>query len=240
VPGGYGAAPGGYGPTGIPGAPVAWAPPATAYGATGLEVPGAIGLRFAGVLHRLLAYWLDAILVGIVVGITAGIAGAAAGSGTTAALITVVITIGAEFLYFVGLWTSAGRATLGMQVMKLQIGSAADGRTLSIGQAVIRWAALGLPFQALYNLPGAAALAGLAGLWALVLLITTAVSPTRQGLHDRFAGSAIVQPVGAQTPATACLVLLILLIVLPLIAVFALILLGGQMSTILSDIGSSV
>ena len=33
--------------------------------------------------------------------------------------------------------------------------------------------------------------------WAVALLVTTVSSPTKQGLHDRFAGSAIVQPTGA-------------------------------------------
>ncbi len=225
---------------GIPGAPVAWAPPVNVSGPNGPEVPGAAGLRYAGVLHRLLAYWLDAILVGLGVGIFAGIAGAAAGGGRAEALITVVITIGVEFLYFVGMWTSQGRATIGMRLMKLQIGSAADGRTLSLGQATVRWVALGLPFQALYALPETAPLGALAGLWTLLLLVSTAISPTRQGVHDRLAGSAIVQPIGARTAAFGCLVLLVVLFLLPVLAVIALILLGGDVSTILSAVGESV
>jgi hypothetical protein len=36
-------------------------------------------------------------------------------------------------------------------------------------------------------------------LWSIVLLVTTAVSPTKQGLHDRFANSAIVQPIGGSS-----------------------------------------
>ena len=157
-----------------------------------------------------------------------------------ATLISAVVYIGLEFLYFVGLWTSGDRATLGMRVMKLQIGNAFDGRTLTMSQAVTRWFALGLPFQAAGFVPQLAAIAGLAGLWTLVLLISTAVSPTRQGIHDRIANSAIVQPIGASTPAVACLLLLILLLVVPLIAIVALVFLGGQVSTILSAVGESV
>ncbi|OGO57736.1 MAG: hypothetical protein A2V85_18445 [Chloroflexi bacterium RBG_16_72_14] len=148
--------------------------------------------------------------------------------------------IGIEFLYFVGLWTSSSRATLGMRLMKLQIGNAFDGRTLTMTQAVTRWLALGLPFQATGFVPQLAAIAGLAGLWTLVLLISTAVSPTRQGVHDRIANSAIVQPIAASTPAVACLVLVLLLVLVPLIAIVALILLGSQVSAILSAVGESV
>jgi uncharacterized RDD family membrane protein YckC len=193
------------------------------------------------VLGRVLAYWLDGILVGLGAGLVAGIIGEIAGSGRTASLITAVVYLGLEFLYFVGLWTSSGRATLGMRLMKMQIGNAFDGRTLTMTQATLRWAALGLPFQAVYLLPPpASAIGGLLALWLLVLLVSTAISPTRQGLHDRIANSAIVQPIGASTPAVACLVVLLLLVVVPIIAIIALIFLGGQVSTILSETGTSV
>jgi hypothetical protein len=76
---------------------------------TGLEVPGAPGLRFGSVLHRFIAYFIDGIIVGIGAGILAGIAGALSG-GSLAGLITMVIFLGAEFLYFVGFWTSGSRA----------------------------------------------------------------------------------------------------------------------------------
>ena len=245
-PPGYGAQPPGYGAAqpgyGAPqGAPVTWAPPSTTYAPTGLEVPGVAGLRFGGTLHRVIAYWIDGILIGIAASILAGIAASAAsGSTAIATLITAVVYIGMEFLYFVGMWTSGSRATLGMRVMKLQIGNAFDGKTLTMTQAVTRWFALGLPFQAAGFVPQLAAIAGLAALWSLVLLVSTAVSPTRQGVHDRIANTAIVQPIGASTPAVACLVLLLLLLLVPLISIVALILLGGQVSAILSAVGESV
>jgi uncharacterized RDD family membrane protein YckC len=238
-PPGYGAQPPGYGAP--QGAPVAWAPPSTAYAPTGLEVPGVPGLRFGSTLHRVLAYWIDGILVAIAATIVAGIAASAAsGSTAIATLVSAVVYLGIEFLYFVGLWTSTSRATLGMRFMKLQIGNAFDGKTLTMTQAVTRWFALGLPFQAAGFVPQLAAIAGLAGLWTLVLLVSTAVSPTRQGVHDRIANSAIVQPIGASTPAAACLLLVLLLLVLPLIAIVALIFLGNQVSEILSAVGDSI
>ncbi len=229
---------GGFGPPSSSGAPVDWAAPSAV--PTGLEVPGAAGLRFARVLHRFLAWVMDAIIVGLTAAIVAGVVGAASrGTSSETAAIYTVIYLGVAFLYFVGLWTSAGRATLGMRVMKLQVGNAFDGRTLTMSQATLRWIGLGLPFQALSLLPGAStAIGGLVILWYLVLLITTAISPTRQGVHDRLAGSAIVQPVGASTPAMACLVLVLLLLVVPVILGFLFLAYTLPMTTILSSVGN--
>jgi len=59
-------------------------------------------------------------------------------------------------------------------------------------------------------------LAGLTGLigfaWAVVLLLTTISSPTKQGLHDRFANTAVVRPAGASSSVIiGCLVIVVLL-----------------------------
>lgn len=205
-------------------------------------MPGAPGLRFGRTLDRFLAWWLDNIIVGIAAGLIAGVVGAASTSNAgVVAVLTTVVYMGLEFLYFFGFWTSSSRATLGMRLFHLQVGNAFDGRILDMGQAIRRWIGLGLPLQALYLLPGAAAaIGGLVSLWYLVLLVSTAISPTRQGLHDRFAGSAMVQPAGASTPAFACVVLLVLLLVLPVILIVGLILMGTQLSTLLSDVGTSI
>ena len=98
-------------------------------------MPGAPAIRFAGTLPRVLAWWLDLIIVGIgagiVAGITGGFAGAATGDDTMAAAVTTVAFMGLELLYFVGFWTGTSRATPGMRLFNLQVGKAADGRTLS-------------------------------------------------------------------------------------------------------------
>ncbi|MEA2608518.1 MAG: hypothetical protein QOJ75_761, partial [Chloroflexota bacterium] len=67
-------------------------------------------------------------------------------------------------------------------------------------------------------------------IWGLVLLATAARSETKQGLHDRFAGSALVRPShrASSGPALACLVVAILLGLLVVLAVVALIFLGSQ------------
>ena len=232
--------PPGPGFTQPPGAPVAWAAPSAS--PTGLEVPGAPGLRFGSTLARFLAWWIDLIAIAIAAGLIIwAIEVAAPSSPSTSELVSVVIFMGVAFLYFVGLWTSSGRATLGMRAMKLQVGNAFDGRTLTIEQAIRRWVGLGLPFQALSLVPAvSSATGGLLFLWYLALLISTAISSTRQGLHDRFANSAVVQPIGASTPATACLVVLVLLLIVPVLMIIGLIFLGAQVSSILSGVGTSV
>jgi uncharacterized RDD family membrane protein YckC len=201
-----------------------------------------VGLRYAGALPRLLAYWLDGILVGIIAGLFTGIISAAAPDSGAAALVGAIIGLGVSLLYFMAFWTSSGRATPGMRLFGLEIGAAGDGRTLAMGQAAVRWVALGSWIQVLVLLPGFGGLLGLLSLvWAVALLVTTVSSPTKQGLHDRFAGSAIVQPIGRDGPVIPCLILLVLLVVvLPLIAVIGLMAMGTQLTEILSEVGTSI
>ena len=47
-----------------------------------------------------------------------------------------VVVLGFYFVYFVGFWTSKGKATPGMRLFKLQVANAADGKRLEIGPAV--------------------------------------------------------------------------------------------------------
>jgi uncharacterized RDD family membrane protein YckC len=98
--------------------------------------------------------------------------------------------------YFIYTWTTM-RATVGMRVLGMQVGNSADGATLTMNQAVRRWLALGGIFsltQALNPLPLLGILIGLASLaWVIFLLVTTAQSPTKQGWHDKFAGSIVAK-----------------------------------------------
>ena len=125
-----------------------------------------------------------------------------------------ILGIGLDALYFIAFWTSDGRATLGMRLLKLQVGNAFDGRKLELSQAVRRWIALGSWLSAFGYTTVAAGYAGtLLLIWSVVLLATTITSPTKQGLHDRFANSAVVQPVGGGNGiAMACLLILGLLV----------------------------
>jgi uncharacterized RDD family membrane protein YckC len=229
---------------------MAWAPPPSD---RSYADAGAAGLRYADVLPRLVAWFIDVLLLGIIGSIISAFANRMSGgsvdlaalmSGSTnplqddaygrfllisflAALLSTLIDLG----YFVLLWTSSWRATLGMRLLKLQIGTAADGRTLTGAPAFRRWLAMGSWVSLLGLVPLIGGLASLAQLaWVLALLVTTASSPTRQGLHDRAAGSAIVQPASGSGNALVigCVVIVAVIAVFVLISILALALLGGQ------------
>ena len=207
------------------------APPRTA------EVPGAPGRYFAITVTRVAALLVDTILLAILAGIVIGILSALVpgqfmldpeattptfGPGfAIAGLGGLVIS----YLYFFLSWRSGGKATPGQRVFKMQVGNAFDGAALTPRQITIRWLAL-FGLSILSVLPILAGLGGLlAFIWDIVLLVTTASSLTKQGLHDRWAGSAVVAT-GPQntTLAWGCLIAYVVGILL-LIAVAAVLLL---------------
>ena len=164
------------------------------------------------------------------------------GSSAMVSPVYSIVTVLLGAAYFILSWSGGRRATLGQRVLHIQVGNAADGRSLTTEQAVRRWLGLGA-FLSVFNV--VPALAGVASLvellWVIVLLITTATSPTKQGFHDRFANSAVVRPIGASnTLATACLVIAVIVVVLFVVSIIALLAIGGQVSTILSQVGESV
>jgi uncharacterized RDD family membrane protein YckC len=246
-----------------------WQAPGTAAPAPGPEVaPGsgwavpaparqevAPGVAYSDTLPRVVAWIFDVILLAIIGGLINGVLGwsSTMTSGvdpTTGAIDfsrlatspqATILTVVLAALYFIGSWTGGRRATLGQRIFQLQVGNAVDGRPLRTEQAIRRWLGLGDFLVLLSLIPGQAALSGLSLLWALVLLITTASSPTKQGLHDKFAESAVVRPVSAGNGLViACLVILVALILIPVFAVIALIGLGSQVSNILSQVGNSI
>ena len=183
-------------------------------------VPGHAGLVYADVPNRIIAQIIDAILVGIVGLIIAVILFAVVGSPTTvttvpdtsqilgvrfetstnwfATIISALFGLALSGGYYIYTWT-AMRGTVGQRALGMQVGNAADGATLTMEQAVKRWLAVGGVFglaQFLNPLPGLGILIGLASIvWVIALLVTTAQSPTKQGLHDRYAGSVVVKAV---------------------------------------------
>ena len=221
-------------------APAQWAP---APAGSQYAVPGVAGIEIAGATPRVVAYIVDSILLGLLTGLLFGIVFGIAPAIGGQFLVQAVIAIAIEAAYFILFWTSDARATLGMRLLKLQVGNAFDGRKLEMGQAVRRWIALGGWLSALGYSQASAGFSGTALLlWSIVLLITTAVSPTKQGLHDKFANSAIVQPIGGSSSGLVmgCLLVIGLIVLLFVVAFVALIFIGGQVSTILSTVGTSV
>lgn len=238
--------------TGLPPG-VGWASPAPAM----QEI--APGLVFSTTGARFVAWIIDLVVVGILLVIIATLleaiglrtrAPSAASFGDpgfgdpylVADPIGVLLTVGVSALYFVGSWSGGRRATLGQMLLSIQVGNAFDGRALTLEQAIRRWLGLGEVLSLLGALPG---LAGTGSLllfaWSIVLLVTTATSPTKQGLHDKLANTAVVRPTSAGNGwIMGCFVILLILALLALLSIVAVIFLGGQMSTILSDVGESV
>jgi uncharacterized RDD family membrane protein YckC len=164
-------------------------------------------LVYADVPNRIIAYIIDAIILGIIGAVVAGILGGLGLGVITidtsgihynyfASIIQALVSAAIGAVYFIYTWT-AMRGTVGMKALGMQVGQAKDGSTLTQEQAIRRWIALGAPFsiaQALNPLPLLGLLIGLAALgWVIYLLYTTSQSPTKQGFHDVFAGSAVVK-----------------------------------------------
>jgi uncharacterized RDD family membrane protein YckC len=150
-----------------------------------------------------------------------------------------LVGVGISFLYFVGLWTTNGRATLGMRLLSMQVADAMTGETLTLVAAVRRWVALGGPLPLLGMIPALGGLGALLGFaLSLVLLITTATDPRHQGLHDRFAGSLFVRRATSGDGATfvGCLVLIgIVGIFILLFSAFALSAMGPYLQDIIDN-----
>jgi uncharacterized RDD family membrane protein YckC len=170
-------------------------------------VPGARGLIYAGVILRTIAWFLDGFLIGltslVVLGVLIAVIVGSPQQGDAA--LSVIAWIGIAVIatvYFMGFWTGPRRATPGMRLLKLQIGFVATGEPLTVRQAALRVVALGIPLWPLIAVPQIGVISGTVLLiWPVVLLVSTAVSARRRGLHDRAAWSAVVMPGGTRRTA---------------------------------------
>jgi uncharacterized RDD family membrane protein YckC len=193
--------------------PPAAAPPPASNTWTAMSAPvsaGPAGYVYADVPNRTIAYIIDVIILAVI-NIVVFIILAAIGLSSVnlnvnssdfgqynvvAGLIAALVATAINGAYFIYTWTTM-RASPGQKVLGMQVGNAADGATLTMEQAIKRWIALGAPFgiaQALNPLPGLGFILGLAALgWFIALLVTTAQSPTKQGLHDQYANTVVVK-----------------------------------------------
>jgi len=186
-------------------------PPTASLGDPGVpqkrRVPGVPGLIFAGVIPRSVAWFVDLVLIAIVslVVLTVLIAIIVGSPQQSDTALSVIAWIGIAVIagvYFIGFWTGPRRATPGMRLLKLQVGFVATGQPLTTRQAVVRVAALGIPVWPLVAIPVLSVVSGVAlTVWPVILLVSTAVSARRRGLHDRVAWSAVVVPGGRSRTA---------------------------------------
>ena len=194
------------GSTGGPGAP---SQPPTGWSAPPPPpAPGPAGLVYADFTTRFIAIFIDLIILAIVDQIVYAILGIVGlkivstdanlvlSYNPIVAILYGLISLAISAGYFIYMWTNR-RATVGMQLFKLQVGDAGTGTTLTQNQAGRRWVALFGP-QALaisvYAFPLIGILISLAALaWVLFLGYTTAQSPTKQGWHDIFSHTQVVK-----------------------------------------------
>ena len=159
-----------------PAAPVvAWETPGPSAAAPGRE-----GYVIGGMGARLVAYFLDSIIVAIVPTILtlfvtdygsifqqAIDASRNATPGqinradivvnvTPELILVTLIGLAIQYIYFVGFWTSDGHATPGMRGLRMQVVDAATGGTLSLTAATKRFIALGYPLSLAGHRAGAA------------------------------------------------------------------------------------
>jgi uncharacterized RDD family membrane protein YckC len=190
---------------GQPGSAAGTGQPAWMTSLTSKEVvAGPAGHVYADIPNRAIAMVIDVIgilVVYFIVGvITVAIFGFNAGffqiPTTTSLLAQQVISALIWAAYFMYTWVNM-RGTLGMKALGLQIGHEADGRTLTYEQAAWRFGVLFGP-QIVVGLLGAIIpalniLGLLSFVWLIYVLITIAQSPTKQGIHDKFAHSMVVK-----------------------------------------------
>ena len=219
---------------------VPWSAPAAPVAAT---LGGASeGVVIARVFPRIVAFAVDALLLGflgLAVSVPLGLYDA--DRDPTLAIIVSAVLVGVDLLYFVGLWTSGLQATVGMRLLRLRVLDAGTAGTLPLNDALLRWIGLTGAIAVLGLVPGIDAYVGLIGAaWIVILLITTGSDRLRQGLHDKWARSVVVQPApgGSGLAVVTCLVLLVLFgFLLP---VGGLVLFGDQLRDVLIEIGNSV
>jgi uncharacterized RDD family membrane protein YckC len=158
-------------------------------------VPGPAGLLLAEVPNRVVALFIDGLVVAVLAFVAGLVIFGIFGSELLGVVLWLAASIGLSAGYFVYAW-GAPRATLGMRLLNLRIGHETDGRPLGREQALVRWAVLGVPLVLAQSISGSSdALVGvlsIAGLvWLVALLYSVAASPTKQGYHDRLARTIV-------------------------------------------------
>ena len=134
---------------------------------------------FGGFWIRVVAYIIDAIILGIVGGILSVPLGVnysdvnslASGAARTSNGIDLVLS----FLYFTLLWSYIG-ASLGQRLLGMRVVDAATGQPITFGKAAVRWLGLILSFVVCF-----------------VGVIWVAFDARKQGWMDKIAGTVVVR-----------------------------------------------
>ena len=211
-------------PAAAPAPPPAAAPAPPAQAPAGFQAPPqfqpvaaaagpAPGVMYADLVTRIIAFVIDAILLGIVasfviLAVGSIFLGTLLGGNFFVALIVglvlAVANMAVSAVYFVWGWTNPGmRASLGQKALGLNVVNAADGATLTREQASRRWAflygfvALASALQLALSGSSLGGLASLIGLlsfaYSIYLLWTTSQDAKRQGFHDVQAKTVVIK-----------------------------------------------
>jgi uncharacterized RDD family membrane protein YckC len=189
------------------------------------------GLVFADVYTRFAAYFLDGLLLSALISIPPAALGLYDYAATyppqpmprATYIGTTIFGLAVQAAYFLWFWTGGRRATPGQRVFNVQVGNAFDGRPLTMSQGIARWLGMGWWLNGLTLLPyfGLAVVGFVGGIvWWVVLGISIILSPTKQGIHDRIARSALVRPAGPPSRwAVGCVWLFVALVVIEIVLI---------------------
>jgi len=131
--------------------------------------------NYGGFWIRLVAYVLDAIILGIPIAILRFALNPSDPSSGHPVLVF-VLTVIIEVAYFAGFWSSGLQATLGQKICGLRVVSATDFGKVSFGRAVGRFFAMIL-----------------SGLIFCIGFLMIAFTERKQGLHDMIAGTYVIK-----------------------------------------------
>ena len=130
---------------------------------------------YGGFWIRLIAYILDAIILGIPIAILR-FALNPSNSSSGHPVLVFVLTIVIEVAYFAGFWSSGWQATLGQKVCGLRVVSTTNFGKISFGRGAGRFFAMVL-----------------SGLIFCIGFLMIAFTERKQGLHDMIAGTYVIK-----------------------------------------------
>ena len=167
---------------------------------------------FASVFRRSLAWIVDVVMVTVLIFVVVGIVEVVVGPTVrthpeATALedvlaadvgrvgVNALLATGLSAGYFVVPWAILGGSPAQL-ALRMRVRGRPDSEPLPVGRALARWILLFPPFATISALTAGMPLLGevvwgIAVVWYLVLLLTTARSDTNQGLHDRIARSVV-------------------------------------------------
>jgi len=132
---------------------------------------------YGGFWIRVVAYIIDAIIIGIVAAVlSAPLAVNYSDMNSASVRASNGIELVLSAIYFILLWTYMGGASLGQRVFGLRVVDATTGQPIGLGKAALRWLGLVLSFAV-----------------CLIGVIWVAFDGRKQGWMDKIAGTVVLR-----------------------------------------------